>query len=106
LTHVLENFLRVLTPSGTLGLNFQVGRRSELVQRGHDRRFFEYYESAEVAALLERVGFSVDETVYGETTRNTHELDLILKWSTIYATTPSRLDERDRLLAGEAGENR
>jgi SAM-dependent methyltransferase len=86
LAAVLRGFRRVLAPGGLLGLNFQVGRDSELVQRGRDHRFFEYYaDAAPIAACVERAGFTIDAEVYGETTRNTHDLDLTLKWSTLYA---------------------
>jgi SAM-dependent methyltransferase len=98
---VLEGFWRVLAPSGTLGLNFQVGRRSELVQYGLDRRFFEYYDEREVAELLGSVGFSIDGGLDGETTRNTHGLELTLKWKTLYATRCSPVDAGDRRIAGE-----
>ena len=75
-----------MKPDGILALNFQVGRRSELVQRQFDRRFFEYYrDSSEVAKLLRAAGFGVEAALYGETKRNTHDLDITLKWSTLYA---------------------
>lgn len=84
---VLAGFSRVLRPGGLLGLNFQVGRASELVQRQSDRRFFEYYPDVRpVAAVLDRAGFAVDAALPGTSTRNTHGLDLTLRWVTLYAT--------------------
>ncbi len=86
LARVLAGFRRVLKPGGLLGLNFQVGRASELVQRGPDNRFFEYYPDArEIEARLAAAGFTVETSLHGETRRNTHALDMTLKWSTLYA---------------------
>jgi SAM-dependent methyltransferase len=83
---LLRGFRRVLLPTGILGVNVQIGRRSEVVTCGDDLRFFEYYhQGAEVAGQIERAGFDVVASDYGETTRNTHELDLTLKWMTLYA---------------------
>jgi ubiquinone/menaquinone biosynthesis C-methylase UbiE len=82
----LKGFCRVLKPGGILGLNFQVDRVSEVVDRRLDHRFFEYYPStSEVADLLQLAGFSVEATLDGQTKRNTHDLDIMLKWSTLYA---------------------
>ena len=73
LSRVLRGFSRTLKPGGMLALNFQVGRQSELVQRGVDERFFEYYaDASEVTQVLRSVGFSVANGLYGETPRNTH----------------------------------
>lgn len=86
LSRVLRGFARTLKPGGMLALNFQVGRQSELVQHGVDERFFEYYaDASEVTQVLRSVGFSVANDLYGETPRNTHGLDMVLKWSTLYA---------------------
>jgi ubiquinone/menaquinone biosynthesis C-methylase UbiE len=83
---VLNGFRRVLKPGGILALNFQVGRPSELVQRQLDRRFFEYYQdSSQVSRLLRAAGFCVEAAIYGETKRNTHDLDITLKWITLSA---------------------
>ena len=82
---LFRGFHRLLRPSGILGINIQVGRRSEVVERGKDLRFFEYYRGQEeIAALLERAGFDLVAGDYGETARNTHELDITLKWVTLY----------------------
>jgi SAM-dependent methyltransferase len=84
--HLLRGYRRVLRPNGVLGLNLQVGRQSEVVAFGEDQRFFQYYEDmGEVAALLRRSGFSIVDWDYAETARNTHELDLTLRWATLYA---------------------
>ena len=102
---LLLSFKRLLKPGGLLGLNLQIGRCSELVQLKNDHRFFEYYaEARDVARLLNAAGFAVTRYVYGETSRNTHGLDLTLKWGTFYATSSlarngleSRLGGEDRL---------
>jgi SAM-dependent methyltransferase len=101
LPQVLAGFRRVLRPGGWLGLNFQVGRGSEVVERGADRRFFEYYPDARsVIRELRRAGFTVDSTLCGETGRNTHGLDLTLRWATVYASAGHRFD------GGIAGQDR
>ena len=103
LAAVLRRFRRVLKPGGLLGLNFQIGRPSELVQRGQDRRFFEYHADARpVSAALAGAGFGVEASLYGETARNTHGLDITLKWRTLYASALSR----DGAVAGVAVEDR
>ena len=95
LLHVLQGFRRVLRLGGLLGLNFQVGRHSELVERGLDRRFFEYYADAgTVIRQLEAAGFTIASALYGETCRNTHALDLTLKWSTLFALVSEGLNGR------------
>jgi SAM-dependent methyltransferase len=83
---LLLNFKRILKPGGLLGLNLQLGRASELVQLKNDHRFFEYYARAsDVTTLLNAAGFAVLLHEYGETSRNTHGLDMTLKWGTFYA---------------------
>jgi SAM-dependent methyltransferase len=82
LTGQLYEFRRVLKPNGLLGLNLQIDRVSEIAEDG---RFFEFYESrSEIVALLAYVGYDVIAESYGETRRNTHDLDLTLKWVTLY----------------------
>ncbi len=86
LVQTLQGFKCALRKGGILGLNFQIGRPSELVQRDGDERFFEYYDDSTVPTLfLRSVGFEVLSTHIGETTRNTHEIDMRLTWCTIYA---------------------
>lgn len=88
---LLQGFHHVLRPTGLLGINMQIGRRSEVVKLGKDLRFFEYYRDGhEIAELLEKTGFEVVARDYGETTRNTHELDVTLKWVTLYARLAAR----------------
>jgi SAM-dependent methyltransferase len=83
---LLARFHRYLQPKGVIGLNLQVGRKSEVACFGADRRFFEYYESAhEIASMLEYAGFDVLDDDYGETERNTHSALLTLHWQTLYA---------------------
>jgi SAM-dependent methyltransferase len=78
----LIEFKKILKPSGLLGLNLQIGRQSEIAADG---RFFEFYESREeITSILTNVGFDIVNENYGETARNTHELELTLKWLTLY----------------------
>jgi hypothetical protein len=75
-----------LWPDGVLGLNLQVGRKSEVACFGMDQRFFEYYEDAhEISMMLNRSGFEVLDYDYGETIRNIHSAPLNLQWQTLYA---------------------
>jgi ubiquinone/menaquinone biosynthesis C-methylase UbiE len=82
---VLRGFRRALKPGGLLGLNFQVGRRSEIVERQLDRRFFEYHTGGDIASILSTADFCIEGELYGESRRNTHDLDMMLVWSTLYA---------------------
>ncbi len=83
---LLINFRRALRPDGVLGLNLQVGRRSEVACFGVDQRFFEYYEDAhEISTMLGYAGFEVLDDHYGETERNMHSAPLKLHWQTLYA---------------------
>lgn len=78
----LYEFRRVLKPRGILGINLQVDRISEIAEDG---RFFEFYENkAEIMNLLAYVGYTIVAENYGETRRNTHDKDLVLKWVTLY----------------------
>ena len=91
LPSVLRGFRRALCRGGIVGLNLQVGRESEVVSYGEDRRFFEYYRNRrEIVGLLRRAGFDVVDSDYGETTRNTHGMDLVLKWATVFGRLPVR----------------
>lgn len=82
----LIGFRHILKPGGVLGLNLQIGRPSEVVERGKDSRFFEYYRNtAEIETLMNLAGFTVESQDYGETTRNTHALALTIMWATLYA---------------------
>ena len=86
---LFRGFRRVVRPAGVVGINMQIARRSEVVNYDADRRFFEYYRSGdEIAGLARRAGLVVVAADYGETTRNTHDLDLTLKWVTLY-TVPA-----------------
>lgn len=93
---LLRGFRRVLQPAGIVGLNTQVGRRSEVVEYGDDYRFFEYYrDTTEVVTMVERAGLTVVATDLGTTTRNTHGLDLLLTWATVVSVqspSSSRVD--------------
>jgi hypothetical protein len=76
----------MLRPNGIAGINMQVGRSSEVVDYDGDRRFFEYYRNGdEIAHLMGAAGFRVVGFDYGETARNTHNVDITLKWATVYA---------------------
>ena len=97
---VLTGFRRVLKPGGVLGLNFQVGRRSEIVERQLDRRFFEYAAHADAGAvILTSAGFFIEAELSGESRRNTHGLDMTLRWSTLYARSSLRPDLLDAHLS-------
>lgn len=99
IVQLLRGFRRVLKSDGLLGLNLQIGRKSEVVDYGADHRFFEYYrDSSEIAMFLRLAGFSVEAYDYGETTRNTHGLDIKLKWTTLYAR-PRKDNEPTRSVA-------
>lgn len=83
---LLVGYKRVLRPGGVLGLNLLIGRPSEVVEHGQDKRFFEHYEDgAEIARILHFLGFEVVGEEQSETRRNTQELDLTLPWVTLYA---------------------
>jgi SAM-dependent methyltransferase len=83
---LLCSFRRTLRPHGILGITMQVGRASEVVDYHGDRRFFEYYrDRQEIANLVSAAGLAVVASDYGETSRNTHDVDLTLKWVTVYA---------------------
>lgn len=102
LLHVLKGFRRVLKQGGLLGLNFQVGRRSEIVELQLDHRFFEYYSHAgEIAGLLSVADFLVEGHLYGKSRRNTHGLDMMLEWSTLYARSGLRPNLLDPLVSGQ-----
>jgi len=80
----LANLIRTLKYGGFVGLNFQVGRPSEIVSRESDRRFFEYpMNEYDIIYLLEAMGVTVVDTHLGTTTRNIHGLPLILRFATI-----------------------
>ena len=61
---VLKNFQRMLTPGGVLFLLMKEGTGEKLVTSGTiegDTRFFTYYTSDELRALLETAGFVVTD---------------------------------------------
>jgi SAM-dependent methyltransferase len=81
-----RGYRAVVRPRGVIAISVQVMRESELVEYGSDRRFFEYYrDKAEIAQLVMQAGLVPVDFDYGETKRNTHGLDLTLKWMTVYA---------------------
>lgn len=81
---VFRSFRRLVRPGGMVGINMQVGRRSEIVEFENDHRFFEYYPSErEIGRLASRAGLRVVATDLGETGRNTHGLDMRLVWATL-----------------------
>jgi len=80
----LENLVATLKFEGFIGLNFQVGRQSEIVSRDGDQRFFEYpVDENCIVYLLEALGVRVVATHFGTTTRNIHGLTLELHFATI-----------------------
>lgn len=88
---VLRGFRRLVRPGGVVGVNMQIGRRSEVVEYDNDHRFFEYYRDVdEIARLIGRSGLRPVAVDVGTTSRNTHGLDLRLTWATIVATRTAR----------------
>lgn len=84
LPRALENLVETLKFGGVVGLNFQVSRPSETVNRDTDHRFFEYPADARnIAILLEALGVHVVGTHVGTTTRNIHGLSLKMCFATV-----------------------
>jgi len=82
----LANLTATLKFGGFIGLNFQVGRPSEIVSRENDHRFFEYPANEyDIIYPLEALGVRVVATHIGTTTRNIHGLPLILRFATVVA---------------------
>ena len=80
----LSNLVATLKDEGFIGLNFQIGRPSEIVQREKDHRFFEYpVNEDDIIHRLEALGIQVVGTHLGTTTRNTHGLPLDLRFATV-----------------------
>ena len=80
----LENLVAMLKWNGFIGLNFQIGRSSEIVSRDSDRRFFEYPASEnDITCLVKALGVRVVATHLGTTTRNIHGLPLKMHFATI-----------------------
>lgn len=81
---VFRGFRRLVRHGGVVGINMQVGRRSEIVELGDDRRFFEYYRTEqEIVRLARRAGLHTVAVDIGTTGRNTHDLDMRLTWATL-----------------------
>jgi SAM-dependent methyltransferase len=82
--HALKNLVATLKCEGFIGLNFQVGRPSEIVSRDSDHRFFEYPRDANgIVNPVEALGVRVVETHLGTTTRNIHGLTLEMRFATV-----------------------
>ena len=80
----LERLVAMVKCDGFIGLNFQIGRSSEIVSRESDHRFFEYPATEnEVTNLLEALGVRVVATHLGATTRNIHGLPLEMHFATV-----------------------
>lgn len=80
----LENLVATLKYEGFIGLNFQVGRPSEIVSCESDHRFFEYpVDENCIVYVLEALGVSVVATHFGTTTRNIHGLPLEMRFATV-----------------------
>lgn len=80
----LERLVAMIKSDGFIGLNFQIGRSSEIVSRESDHRFFEYPASEnEIMNLLEALGVRVVATHLGTTTRNIHGLPLEMHFATV-----------------------
>ena len=80
----LKNLVAMLKWNGIIGLNFQIGRSSEIVSRDTDRRFFEYPASEkDITCLVKALGLRVVATQLGTTTRNIHGLPLEMHFATI-----------------------
>jgi SAM-dependent methyltransferase len=86
----LGNLVATLKCEGLIGLNFQVGRPSEIVSRESDHRFFEYPPDENgIADALEALGVRVVATHFGTTTRNIHGLPLEMRFATVVGRMPS-----------------
>ena len=80
----LENLVAMLKWNGFIGLNFQIGRSSEIVNRDNDHRFFEYPASEnDITRLIKALGVRIVATHLGTTTRNIHGLPLEMRFATI-----------------------
>jgi len=80
----LKNLVITLKRGGFIGLNFQVGRPSEIVSYESDHRFFEYpVDENGIVYLLEALGVRVFDTHLGTTTRNIHSLPLKMRFATV-----------------------
>ncbi len=88
----LAHLVAALKPGGVIGLNLQVGRPSELISRGPDRRFFEYPPDAEaVAAWLSQAGIWALSMQTAIVTRNTHGLPLTMRFATVVGRRDSNV---------------
>jgi ubiquinone/menaquinone biosynthesis C-methylase UbiE len=83
LVDLLFGYKRVLKKKGILGLNLQIGRKSEIAEDG---RFFEFYKNkTEILNLVKYIGFHIVTEKYEELKMTTHDQkDLKTKWITIY----------------------
>ena len=80
----LKNLVTTLRWGGIIGLNFQVGRPSEIVSRERDQRFFEYpADENGIRYLLEALGVCIVDTHFGTTTRNLYGLPLEMHFTTV-----------------------
>lgn len=83
----LGNLVGTLRPGGTIGLNVQIGRDSEIVSLGHDHRFFEYpTDERAIVRAVEPLGVDIRATHVGTTARNIHGLPLEMRFATVVGT--------------------
>ncbi len=80
----IANLVGTLKWGGYIGLNFQIGRPSEIVSRGGDHRFFEYpADEKGILIALKALGVHIVSTHFGTTTRNVHSLNLEMRFATV-----------------------
>lgn len=98
---VLSRLVGTLKPGGVIGINLQIGRRSELVCREQDRRFFEYPPDAQaVVDALASVGVRTLTQQLALVTRNTHGLPISMRFATVVGRREGEVRGRMAVLPG------